>query len=356
MRNSSTRSFSAVNQGGSLERRRKEKQRKIITAAIAVVALLIAVFSFLILGEIFGWFDKTEPDPNKNGGSTISYEEKLISSADIHKGELLLINSAFPYVFPETNDNFLDLYSHRNQHDYVTAGGENKKTYSYYTQSGDKTCAKLEANALAAFNKWADDFYRATNEIDLFVFDEDGYRSNSYQAELYAADPLKYTPAGQTEHHLGRSIDLYIYTLEGNRYKLDDESVAGTYSWLFKNAHKYGFVHRYPTDKAGVTGVSNEQYMFRYVGVAHATYMYQNNLSLEEYLDLLCDSHLYEGEHLKIEGADGKSYEVYYVKASTDSVTTVNVPKADDPSVESYEISGDNKSGFIVTVTLKDKE
>ena len=354
MRNSSTRSFSAVSQNGSLERRRKEKQRKIITAAIAVVTLLIAVFSFLILGEIFGWFDKTEPDPNKDGGTAITYEEKLISSSDIHKGDLLLINSAFPYVFPEKAPTTLSLYP--------IAGA--------YKLPGSATAAKLEAETFHAFVNMTLAFSEATGESNLYIYNDDGYRSADEQEALYAENAeysnVLYTNVGETEHHLGTAIDLYIF--DSQRFFLDDDSYKEAYSWIYENAHKYGFINRYPngnpdinTDKDLLQHKNNyniykEFYQFRYVGVAHATYMYQNNLSLEEYLDLLCDSYLYEGEHLKFKGADGKSYEVYYVNASTDSVTTVNVPKADDPSVESYEISGDNKTGFIVTVTLKDKE
>ena len=354
MRDSSTRSFSAVGGQGVSQRSKRGKQRKLIITALVVVTLLIALFTFLIFAEIFGWFEEKTPDGSGDdvnvGGIKLDYEDKLISTGDVHAGKLILINSSFPYTFPETSDNFLSLYSHRNQHDYVTADGATKKVYSYYTASGDKTCAKLETETLDAFNAWADDFFRATNEIDLFIYDADGYRTEADQSALNGSDPQKYAPAGQTEHHTGKVVDLYIFTLKNQLFKLDDAEYAGTYSWLYKNAHKYGFIHRYPTEKADITGVSNEQYHFRYVGVAHATYMYKNSLCLEEYLDLLRDTYVHGKKHLEFEGDDGTQYVVYYVAASSDSVTAIPVPKTDDKT--SYEISGDNKEGFIVTVTI----
>lgn len=356
MRDSSTRAFSAVGGQGMSPRSKRDKQRKLIIAALVVVSLLIALFTFLIFGELFGWFEEKTPDgpdlPDVTVGDVkLEYEDKLVSTNDLHAGDLILINSSFPYTFPETSDNFLSVCSNRTQFNYLNANGENKKVYSYYTQTGEKTSAKLETKTLEALQAWTDDFFKATNEIDLFIYDNDGYRTAADQTALYNSDPLKYAPSGQTEHHTGKVIDLYIYTLSGQRFTLDDAEYAGTYSWLYKNAHKYGFIHRYPSEKATVTGVSNEQYHFRYVGEAHATYMYKNALCLEEYLDLLRDTYVHSKKHLEFKGDDGVQYVVYYVAASSDSVTAIPVPKTDAKT--SYEISGDNKEGFIVTVKIE---
>ena len=55
---------------------------------------------------------------------------------------------------------------------------------------------------------------------------------------------------------------------------------------------------------------------------------------------------LYE-KPLEIKGADGKQYAVYYVE--DDSEIEV-------PSNYNYEISGDNKGGYIITVDLSKAE
>lgn len=354
MRDSSTRAFSAVGMQGVAQKSRRDKKRKLIIAALAVVSVLIALFTFLIFAELFGWFEGQTPDGPGNtqiGGIQLEYEDKLVSTSDLHAGDLILINSSFPYTFPSTTDNFLPLVSNRVQHSYVNANGESKKVFSYYTESGEALCAKLETKVLEHFQAWTDDFFRATNEIDLFVYNNDGYRTSDAQSSLYASDPLKYSPVGQTEHHTGKVVDLYIYTLKGQKFNLDSAEFAGTYSWMYKNAYKYGFIHRYPSEKSSVTGVSNEPYHFRYVGMAHATYMYKNALCLEEYLDLLRDNYAHNKAHLEFVGEDGTQYVVYYVAASSDSVTAIPVPKTDEKT--SYEISGDNKEGFIVTVTIE---
>ncbi len=339
MRDSSTRSFSTVTPYGMGDRGRRQKKRKLIIALIAVVCALILVFGFLILAEIFGWFEGGDPIGPGGTSSKLEFDEShQEASADIHKGDLILINSSFPYVFPDTPQNFLSLYNDRTEHTYSNG----KTVYAYYTQNG-ATAATMDETARAALNAWADGFYKATNEIDLFVYDQDGYRSRDDQSGINSA------LVGMTEHHTGKVVDWYIYTMDYKFYNIDDAQFAGTYSWMYKNAHKYGFIHRYPTEKSDITGVTNEKYHFRYVGVPHATYMYENNLCLEEYLDLLRDSHSYKSEHLTFEDATN-TYEVYYVAASSDRTTVVPVPKTDDRIT--YTVSGDNKEGFIVTVTI----
>ena len=85
----------------------------------------------------------------------------------------------------------------------------------------------------------------------------------------------------------------------------------------------------------------------RYVGIAHATYMYKNNLCLEEYLQLLSDNHRYLTDHLQVEAPDGMTYEIFYVQGPEEGVLKLPIPANRD-----YMISGDNIGGFIVTVTV----
>ena len=57
------------------------------------------------------------------------------------------------------------------------------------------------------------------------------------------------------------------------------------YAWLRKNAHKYGFIQRYPGNKADITGINYEPWHYRYVGIEAATEIYRPGSTLEEYLD-----------------------------------------------------------------------
>jgi D-alanyl-D-alanine carboxypeptidase len=49
---------------------------------------------------------------------------------------------------------------------------------------------------------------------------------------------------------------------------------------------EYGFILRYPADKTEITGVMYEPWHFRYVGVDAATYIMENDLCFEEFLEL----------------------------------------------------------------------
>ena len=152
-----------------------------------------------------------------------------------------------------------------------------------------------------------------------------------------------------SEHRIGNCFDVNIYSGD-KAYQLNSNNEVNT--WMKSNAHKYGFIDRYPDEKKDITDVEHDWTMtvrtthFRYVGYAHAYYMFKNSLCLEEYLELLRTSYKYDGEHLRFVGDDGSSYEVYYVEAK-DGETNVPVPTNYE-----YSVSGDNINGFIVTVYL----
>ena len=95
------------------------------------------------------------------------------------------------------------------------------------------------------------------------------------QDEAKAAAEQSVVP-GTSEHETGLAID--IGTENG------EEPDNTMWSWFRENAHYYGFVARYPEDKVVKTGVSDDPYHLRYVGVEAATYMHDNGMCLEEYL------------------------------------------------------------------------
>jgi D-alanyl-D-alanine carboxypeptidase len=53
---------------------------------------------------------------------------------------------------------------------------------------------------------------------------------------------------------------------------------------MLENAHKYGFILRFPEGKEKITGFNAEAWHFRYVGEEVATFIYNNNLTYEEYV------------------------------------------------------------------------
>lgn len=55
--------------------------------------------------------------------------------------------------------------------------------------------------------------------------------------------------------------------------------------WMAENCHRYGFIIRYLDGKEDITGIMYEPWHLRYVGTEVATYMKENNLTLEEFTE-----------------------------------------------------------------------
>jgi len=114
------------------------------------------------------------------------------------------------------------------------------------------------------------------------------YRDYSYQKNLFEyyveKKGLEYaltcsSKPGHSEHQTGLSLDV-----EGSNRDYDHFEESEEFAWMRENAHNYGFVMRYPKGKEFITGFKYEPWHYRYVGKEVASYIYKNNLTLEEYL------------------------------------------------------------------------
>jgi D-alanyl-D-alanine carboxypeptidase len=134
------------------------------------------------------------------------------------------------------------------------------------------------------------ELFDAAKEEGYELHARSGYRSYYTQASLYtsyvenygkaAADKYSAKP-GQSEHQTGLSMDI---TCEAINYKLDTtfgETEEG--KWVAENAHRYGFIIRYPKGKEDITGYAYEPWHIRYLGVELAEKIYESGLTLEEY-------------------------------------------------------------------------
>lgn len=138
--------------------------------------------------------------------------------------------------------------------------------------------------ARAALNKMFADA-KAEKNLDMWVCS--GFRSYTVQKNLYNsyvsrdgvknADRYSARP-GYSEHQTGLAFDI----------NYADSRFTGTAQavWLAKNAHKYGFILRYPEGKESVTGYMYEPWHYRYIGVENAEKIYASGLTLEEYFGI----------------------------------------------------------------------
>lgn len=119
-----------------------------------------------------------------------------------------------------------------------------------------------------------------SNGLEVYIFS--AYRSYEKQISIYNNSPNKSYVAnpGHSEHQTGLVLDISTLN-SGLTVHFEN---TNEFKFLKNNAHLYGFILRYPKDKEYITGYSYEPWHYRYVGIEHAKIIYDNNLTLEEYI------------------------------------------------------------------------
>lgn len=142
-----------------------------------------------------------------------------------------------------------------------------------------------------------EEMYKAAKEDGVTLTPYSGYRSYARQERNYNNLTEEYMsryslsreeaakkaaevilPPGTSEHNLGLAMDICN--------TLDSFAETKEYKWLTENAHRYGFILRYTKEKKPVTGIVDEPWHWRYVGVEYAEDIKNSGLCLEEYLDM----------------------------------------------------------------------
>ena len=240
----------------------------------------------------------------------------------IRTGELILVNNSNHYVFPAEED-LVCIYENKSD-SYIVARTDtviapvtmealNRMLDAFREQGGSKS-----VNVVAGHR---------TEEFQQHLFAQSAQRNGLEHAQKYVAQP------GGSEHHTGYAVDFSVMK-NGVSHDYDG---TGEYAWINENCHNYGYIVRYETGKEELTGIWDEPWHFRYLGVPHATEIARLGLCLEEYMDYLKD-YTFEGEHLTIRCEAGE-YEVWYTQG-----TEVYLPDSGE-----YSVSGNNVDGLIVT-------
>ena len=136
---------------------------------------------------------------------------------------------------------------------------------------------KLEKETLEAYKMLEKDAKNKGYELTIFS----AYRSYEYQSDLYkySTDKSFVAKPGASEHQTGLAIDI------GKR----NSGLTGHFDqtkeafYLAHNAHKFGFILRYPKNGYDITGYPYESWHYRYVGKDVAEIIYKKNITLEEY-------------------------------------------------------------------------
>ncbi len=136
----------------------------------------------------------------------------------------------------------------------------------------------VDKTARRAFDTMRQDMARSGLDIRI----ASDYRGYELEGKMKEAGEIDSEVAGTSEHQTGTAFDFFT---EGTKYNDKFEATA-EYKWLSENAYKYGFIERYPKGSENKTHHKGEAWHYRFVGVENAKEIYDNNLTLEEFLKI----------------------------------------------------------------------
>ena len=181
-------------------------------------------------------------------------------------------------------------------------GRYHPKVGNFEGQYLDERCTEAANRFMAAARAQGFEVYVCTAyrnwEYTTFWYEEEMHKYGEFDYEYMHFYPgasyeaAKHVfAAGCSEHSTGLAFDITDesqYWADGNYSNIHDETVAGTpvCKWMDEHCTEYGFIVRYPKDKAEVYGMACYPGHYRYVGREAAEYMTENDLCFEEFLAL----------------------------------------------------------------------
>lgn len=199
--------------------------------------------------------------------------------------------------------------------DFVPSVSQYQETEAYMNSCMQEAYAALTAAVL--------------KETGSQLYISSDFRSKEKQQELYEKDPSTATIVGASEHQTGLALDVYVPYYAGYGFI---KTAAGQF--VNSSCWEYGFIIRYPSYGKKSTGIKYEPWHLRYVGQPHAEIIYNNHLTLENYLQSL-----EIGKWYRIDG-----YLISRQELSEDS--SLFLPADFEHAV----ISPDNTGAYIITI------
>ena len=244
--------------------------------------------------------------------------------SDISRGSLVLVNYAHSFDVPA-------------EYNFVSIAGAMTQSYRVVNDQ-----LALCGTAIGPLNDMMDAFYAETGLRDVTIRSAfRGYESQQAALDNWIAtvgqdEALRFAALpGHSEHHTGLAVDFGIYD-DGN---IRQFTGTGAHAWFRYNAHRFGFILRYTEEFSPITGVADEPWHFRYVGLPHSYFIFGRGWALEEYIAYIMN--LGPGQTLR-GYYNGAAYEVFF---SRDTEIAI-------PIDAEYTISGSNIDGFIVTIRV----
>jgi D-alanyl-D-alanine carboxypeptidase len=133
--------------------------------------------------------------------------------------------------------------------------------------------ARDDGISLVPISSYRNNALQRSNFKNLF----ESYVSQGYSPESAFENAASWiAPPGTSEHNAGVAVDFNSTAVAFDKTE--------EFAWLSVNAHRFGFILRYPQDTEHITGIRYEPWHFRFVGVYHATRIFEFDVTLEEYI------------------------------------------------------------------------
>lgn len=266
-------------------KKKREQMRKIQIIAVIVVALIF-IISVIIL--LIRKFDLTEDSDSSNllvepvnaGKNESTTKESSISETEAETTTITTFDTIIYETQPVIETPVVTIDDEPKEPTFINGVLIVNKSYKlpkdYNPGSLDETVVNafyhMQEDAKAeGLNIWIASGFRSYEDQDR-IYNKYLAREGQEVADTFSARP------GYSEHQTGLAFDLNTI----------DDSFADTRegTWVAENAHKYGFIIRYPKGKESITGYKYEPWHLRYVGTMLATELYNSGLTLEEYFNI----------------------------------------------------------------------
>ena len=295
-----------------------QKKKKITFYCICVTLALIAVM--LVILALFGVSSLIEglAEAEDQGSTNLqvsvgSTTPTTLDAEGVYLGDLVILDNTHRFQ-GDPNAVVIRNYEGRPK----TQTGSN--VYSIVARgTSEELDFRGTPEAIEALNLMMADFYRAKADDNLCI-------TRAYTLASKSTVDGVFTAASAFELE-------YYYEYPG-----DIRSIYGVekYDWIYANAHKYGFISvEDPTAEEG--GGSD---VFRYVGIAHATYIKAKKLTLASYLEQLRAA---TPESPLLTKVGRVTYASYFLAAEGEHLV---------PSEYEYTVSGNGTDGYIVTASI----
>ena len=312
------------NKNGDNMKRKKRKLKTGNCIKLIIMIILVVIIIFGIKNIIYKNSDEYKLKEIGYNDKQINeilkldekYKEKILS-IDYDDFLITLFNEKY-FIF-DNFDRYLNYHLNNKEmsSEDVVAVVNVSADYEYYTNTKETDTSKGLLMLLNKYNYLPEDYEPENlmdvknwyaygeNQIIEEVYDKfiemfndakeegltliitSGFRDYDLQSELYEDYEETYgeeeantfaAKPGFSEHQTGLALDIVTYDVVMEEFEETKE-----FKWMQENAHKYGFILRYPKDKELITGYSYEPWHYRYVGTKVANQIKELGITFDEY-------------------------------------------------------------------------